>query len=756
MEDDQGNLWTTNHDNELIFYNKANKNFYFKKIDQERISFFLFPPLIYQDNNKNIWIGTNNGLLLIDTKVKRFFGLQHNEKDNSSISGNAVLDIKSFDPEHLLICAKTVDIFNKKTKSYSPLVLSQSGKPINIGGFTNCFKDSKDILWLSGWAGIVSYDQKTKQSRLYNFYDDSGPLEARAFFSVLEDRKGRYWATNMDSTGLYRFDPVTGKVKRFAKDKYPSLITNNLGILFEDSKGTLYIGGWEGGFITFYPDDETFAIYHHNAADTSSLSNETVSFFHEGKNGLIWFGTYGGGLGVFNPLTKKFKTFTTEEELASNYLTAFVEDKYGNYWIGGRNGITKFTPPDDPFAGIKINFRNYSIHDGLSSDWINIHAAFCDYDGTLYFGTRTTGVTYFYPDELKDDDFIPPIHITEFSVMNKPVKLHDGEINKGFLQSTIEFTKEIFLKYNQNTFSLSFTALNYTHSEKNRYKYKLEGFDEDWISTDASKRFATYTNLDAGKYTFKVKASNNDGVWNETPTELRIIISPPFWQTLWFKVMVGLVIAAIVYAFYRYRIGQIILLQRMRNKIAADLHDDIGSTLNSISVYSEVAKKDPARKDFALDMIGESSRKVIDSISDIVWSINPENDNFDKIIFRMRSLTHNLLKAKKIDCIFKADESLSQVKLSMQSRRNFYLIFKEALNNLIKYSQADRASITLTYENQEVMLVVRDNGIGFDPLVKYNGNGLHNIRKRADELHAKLSIESSASAGTTIELNMNV
>jgi signal transduction histidine kinase len=298
--------------------------------------------------------------------------------------------------------------------------------------------------------------------------------------------------------------------------------------------------------------------------------------------------------------------------------------------------------------------------------------------------------------------------------------------------------------------------LNYIHPEKNSYAYKLENYDKDWIITDASKRFANYTNLDPGTYVFKVKGSNNDGVWNETPTEIKIIITPPFWQTTWFKALLALTVMAIVYAFYRYRVGQIVILQRIRNKIAADLHDDIGSTLNSIALYSDLAKKQPVQRDYALGMIAENARKIIDSMSDIVWMINPRNDSFDKVIFRMRSLTYDLQKTKKIECQFKYDETLNDVSLPMGMRRNLYLIFKEALNNMIKYSNATRASIKILHEKNKLILLISDNGIGFDHSVSHNGNGLTNMVQRAEEIGAKLNIESEQGVGTNIELNIKL
>ena len=324
------------------------------------------------------------------------------------------------------------------------------------------------------------------------------------------------------------------------------------------------------------------------------------------------------------------------------------------------------------------------------------------------------------------------------------------------LKLPVELTKKITLTYNQNVISFEFAALNFFHPERNQYAYMLEGYDKDWIYTDAGKPYANYTNLDPHSYTFKVKGSNNDGVWNNIPATIKLIITPPFWQTWWFRILLMSAGVAFVYGYYRNRINQILLLQKIRNKIAADLHDDIGSTLNSISVYSEVAKKDPSQQNFALDMIGESSRKVIESMSDIVWSINPENDGFDKIILRMRSLSYNMMKAKKIEFTFRTDETLNEIKLPMEMRRNFYLIFKEAMNNLVKYSRAQRASVLLTRNNREITCIIHDDGIGFDAMAKFNGNGLNNIRRRAKEIDARLNIESKKGNGTNIELIMNV
>jgi len=219
---------------------------------------------------------------------------------------------------------------------------------------------------------------------------------------------------------------------------------------------------------------------------------------------------------------------------------------------------------------------------------------------------------------------------------------------------------------------------------------------------------------------------------------------------------IGLVLVLFFFIYRSYRARQALRLNDIRNRIAGDLHDDIGSTLNSISIYSEVAKKKDVDHDEALEMIGDASRKIIDAMSDIVWTINADNDNFEKIIFRMKSLAYNLFRAKKIEFTFHSDEALNEKKLSLEERRNLYLIFKEAVNNLVKYSKATRAAITLTFENNLIRLRIQDNGIGFDTSQDTAGNGLKNMKRRAEEMKARFKIDSQTGNGTQIELILKV
>ena len=311
------------------------------------------------------------------------------------------------------------------------------------------------------------------------------------------------------------------------------------------------------------------------------------------------------------------------------------------------------------------------------------------------------------------------------------------------------------LKYDQySSIHFKFSDYSLINQTGIKYEYTLyNGGDTVWNKIEGDPEL-TFTKITPGNYKLLIRATNGFGDYSPRVTAFGISIIPPFTQTAWFIVLVVVLIALALYGIYRYRLYQIKRLQAIRNNIASDLHDDIGSTLNSISIYSEVAKQQAGKDIPALDLIGSNSRKIIESMSDIVWTINPENDSFEKIIVRMRSFAHQLLKAKKIEYTFEVDENLNSITLPMQVRKNFYLVFKEAMTNLVKYSGASRVIISLKEESNNILLKIRDNGMGIPNNPEVQGNGLINMRRRAEEINARLNIISLNGEGTGIELTL--
>lgn len=315
----------------------------------------------------------------------------------------------------------------------------------------------------------------------------------------------------------------------------------------------------------------------------------------------------------------------------------------------------------------------------------------------------------------------------------------------------------LILKYNgYNNIQFAFSDYSVSAPDQIIYEYAMyKGGDTAWNRIDGKPQL-TLTDLSSGKYQLLLRAGNIYGDHSKEVSSLSIEILPPFWQTWWFRSLILAGIGLFFFGLYRYRLQQLKRLQIVRNNIASDLHDDIGSTLNSISIYSEVAKQQAGKEIPALDMIGANSRKIIESMSDIVWTINPDNDSFEKIIARMRSFAHQVLKAKKVEYTFEVDEKLNSIVLPMQVRKNFYLVFKEAINNLIKYSRATRVSIFLTERNKNIFLNIKDNGVGIPVNPETQGNGLLNMSRRAEEIHAELNIISGNGEGTEIEMMLKI
>ena len=754
FEDMFGNIWISSGDEIDVFEKSTGKIINVDQLDPIIKKSNAYSSMI-QDKQGKLWIASGlNGIISIDPVQKKFHQIPER---NQSIPASAMLTLLDIGNNRFLTTTENgAFIYDVNQKKLSQFFLPYHGRELTTEGFIACsYIDNTGLLFLGTAIKTITYDTASKEINMYvHDINDSTSLSELSCTGVLRDKKGRYWCAAYGG-GLNRFYRETGKFKSYkVHEGKNSISTNSVHNTFIDSKGNIYVGSTGGGFIQFDPDSEIFTVYKHVAGNLETPSNDNVEYFYESKQGYIFFTTQGGGLNVFNPKTKKFRSWTTKDGFATNIISGIIDDNHGNLWLGTYSGISSFSMQNDPFATeCKFQIRNYNVSDGLPCNEFMFGGVYKDKEGNLYFGTACGKIAYFNPDELKDNSFIAPIYITGFSLFNK--EIISSDTNK-FLKTTIEYAKKITITYRENVISFSFASLNLIHPENNHYAYILEGFNNDWIYADASKRFANYTNLDPGEYIFKVKGSNNDGVWNENPATIKLIITPPYWKTWWFRVAIILAVAVAVYILYRFRINQLLKLQGIRNRIAHDLHDNIGSTLNSISIYSEVAQNKSRDKIPELDLIGESSRKVIDAMSDIVWTINPENDSFEKIIFRMRSHTHQMMKVKNIEYIFKADEKLNELTLPMQVRKNFYLIFKEALNNLIKYSKATQAGIMINYSDNIIEMFIRDNGVGFDTGNPSRGNGLSSMKQRANEMQAKFKIESVIGQGTSVELNLRI
>jgi len=563
-------------------------------------------------------------------------------------------------------------------------------------------------------------------------------------YGITEDKSGNIWLGTY--TGVSRYDPQTKKINNvYVSPSGTAASPYILRTLFSDEKNVIWCGTDEG--LVLIKDNKVVNKYISNDSDTNSLSNNRVTVIYGDRNNNIWVGTK-SGLNLFDPSKNNFKHFTGLNGVTVETIMSILEDRQGNLWIGTNNGLVKFSVAAKQFI-------KYTVQDGVCSNEFEPNASCCDrVDNIFYFGT-SNGVVSFNPLHIISNNFVPPVVITDVKIFDVPL----ASLRDTGLVNTYRREKKLLLKYDQNFFSFEFASLNYNNSQANQYAYMLEGVDRQWHRA-GTQHFAGYTDIRHGHYVFKVKASNNDGVWNEEPAVVDVIIAPPWWQTWWFYGLCFFTTCSIVYIVYRIRIQQILKVYRLRSSIAKDLHDDVGSALTSIALLSNISReaktKAKLQPEQIFSRIGDTSKRMIDLMDDIVWSVNPDNDRFSNMLVRMREYTVEMLEAKDILFNFHIAKEIDEMRIPMEIRKDYFLIFKEAINNLAKYSECSRADISIRKENKNIVTSIQDNGKGFDANTINSGNGLKNMRQRAVEIKAKLHIETMRGKGTQVILSVPI
>ncbi len=590
----------------------------------------------------------------------------------------------------------------------------------------------------------------------------SGRIEYKKLFV---DNNNRLWMLKHhadNSRSLVEFNKATkAPIKEY---KFPikadmqeySFISD----YWQDAQDVFWFGTMQGLF-SFDEKKNQWQQWKNNPKDNASLSGDMI--FSVCPDAIeptkyLWIGTNGNGLNRFDYATGKCTRYTEADGLPNSVVYAMLNDNAGNLWMSTNNGLSCFNPSS-------LAFRNFSTDDGLPGNEFNRYEKLKLQSGELLFG-GTAGFTIFNPAEILKQNPAPAIVLTELSIYNKPAT-HTSDST--IVQAPIAYANTITLPHNKNMFTLEFAALESSPATKKQYAYRLLGFDNNWIP-NGTKNAATYTNLPPGGYTFQVKGAGTDGVWNEQGASINIIILPAWYQTWWFRLAVLLTIAGSVYALYRYRLQQQHKLLTVRNRIAADLHDEIGSTLSSIALSSAVIQNkmngSAPEVNTLLNQISNNTNNMMEAMSDIVWTINTKNDRFDNVINRMRAFAIEILEPK--DCLvnFNASEQLNNLKLDMAQRKNLYLLFKETINNAAKYAQCHNVWIDMFINrNNKLVLKIKDDGVGFATLAtassndrseSFGGNGLASMRKRANELNGIVKINSEIDKGTEVVLEFSI
>jgi len=371
------------------------------------------------------------------------------------------------------------------------------------------------------------------------------------------------------------------------------------------------------------------------------------------------------------------------------------------------------------------------------------HAMFTTSDGWIYCG-GVGGLTWFHPDSVRDNRTPPQIVITGFKILGE----HSPLPARGRVAITLD--------HDHNTFSFEFAALDYGDPQRNQFMYLLEGADNDWVPA-GTNRTVTYANVGPGDYVLRVRASNSDGVWNETGLSLPIVIEPPFWQTWWFRGVALILLGALAYGGYRYRLAKVLALERFRLRIANDLHDDIGSDLSGLALESDLIARrlpegDQGRK--RLQTVARTIRSAADNLRDVVWIVSPDQDRVQDLVERIREVAAKMLAGIQYE--FRCTGVVLSGPLDVEFKRHVLMMFKEMLHNVVCHARASRVDVEFEHGRGRIRLCVRDDGVGFDPSGAHSGRGLRSLRARASAIGGTVRIESTLGHGTVVCLEADI
>lgn len=743
-EDKLGNIWvgTRKGLNKLEKGQKQFKRFFHDPNDP----FSLGTNLIYSlmiDRSNILWLATlGSGVNKVDLN-KNFIALYRNNPfDQNSLSNNRVTSICEDRTGILWIGTAgggLNSIDNQTGKNTRYFNNSSDSNSLGSNQVSCILEDSDGILWIGGGmngdvAILSRFHRQTASFTNYRFkYPFKGPPNGNPLLTIYEDRKKLIWIGTTD--GYFHFDKLTGKSRHFPHDPNNTEGISDFWVncVYEDKNGYIWLGPNSNDMNRLDPLTGKIKRFRHDPLDSTSISSEIVKSIFEDSKGNVWFATRSGGLCKLNPDSETFRTFSKRDGLSSNTIYSVLEDNAGYLWLTTNKGLSRFSFPSGSVLNLDIN-------DGLQSNQFEAEvgsagASFKGKDGLLYFG-GANGYNVLNPGQLQSNTEIPPIVITQFKIFDKAIA-GKNEANN------------IVLNHDQNFFSFEFTALNFINSFKNEYAYKLEGVDKDWVYC-GKRRFANYTNLDPGRYIFRVKGSNNSGIWNEAGTSVPITILAPWWRTWWFYILCAVSVAILSVLLFRYRLRERLKIFTIRNRLHRDLHDDVGSTLSSVKAYSEILQKNPQNPVIS-NLIKENASEMIDRLEVISWATDPKHDNFKSLADNMLNYARPLLYAHNIElhyeCAIKED-----LIMPGDIRQNIFLIFKETVNNMIKYAHASQFWVRISIKNHKFVLSLADNGTGCDGSIKGGGKGFKNIEKRAVEMHGNISINGSNGSGTHLEL----
>ncbi len=816
-EDQDGVLWLGTMDRGLLKLDRERKQFtrYGQEPSNPNSLDDNAVKALFEDSEGVMWVGTQSGLSRFLRKPPPFVNYKHQAGHLNSLDNDKIRAVQADSQGFLWFGTDgALDRLDQRTGQFKVYRHdARDAHSLSYDKVSVIREDPSGTLWFGTYGGGLNrFDRATGRFFAYH-HDDKNPtsLSSDMVISLLVDRRGVLWV-GTQTAGLNRFDPKTGRFSVYRNDPHNShsLSYDWATVIFEDRGGIFWVGTSFGGLNRFDPGTGEFTVYRNDPHNPLSLSHNKVNSILEDRRGILWIGTQ-DGLNQFDRDSGSFIRFMRKDGLPDDSIEAILEDDQGYIWLATHYGLSRFDPR-------RRTFHNYSESDGLPGNLFNPdgpEASARTADGELILGS-SRGVTTIYPKLLSDNPHVPPVVLTEFSLFNKPVVA--GAHSP--LRKPIWATSALTLTHAQSIFTIEFSALSYSAPQKNRYRYRLEGLENEWNDVDSTRRQATYTNLPAANYVFQVQGSNQDGVWNETGATLAIRVLPPWWATWWFTSIASLTVAGLIFAVYRSRVTRLELeaarleaqvkertselsertvelqiardaaesANRAKTIFLANMSHELRTPLNAILGFSDLLLEgdtsEKQRKD--LDIIHHSGEHLLELINDVLdvakieaGRIVVENAACDvhglvrdiTAIMRMRA------RAKNLQLL--VEQSAGLPRLIRTDASKLRQILTNLLGNAVRYTE--RGTIILRLNGLpadspgHVLLLfeVEDTGVGiaaedqariFEPFERVGGQGSQDgtglglaiVRKYVELMGGAIRVESELGKGSRFRMELPV
>lgn len=772
-------LWYEADRNRLAFLDSGKE--FAMIIDREK---FANDYLIHSEDTDidgNLWMGSPGlGALVFNERSKRVISIKHNPLNQQTSVGPSVNNVLGLTDGTVVLgymydglsvyCPSKNDFYQpgfiNSTYQFNSLTIdgySRSWCSTEKGGIheIDCFNDrvksslveSSDlqigpmlwdgdsILWFGAWEkGLFCFDRRNGRFKniadLFSFtYQSDNQKYIR---KITRDRLNNLWVNTHD--GLLKISPDRSLIQVIRPEFPPGDERNVFNYNFTTcvlSNGNLMIGA-ENGVTEMDQNGKWIRNFYPDGKDPNSISHKTIFSLYEDSKQRVWAGTYNGGLNCIDQETGKCRVFTMKDGLPDNSISGIIEDSLGNIWLATGKGLSYFN------AG-KEAFFNFTNDDGLPSNSV-YGRSFHKINNRCFIVPTEKGLVTFDPLEIsRRKPQNRQVVITNLEVLDSP---------KDF-RYFVKNNESIELKPTEKVFKIRFVAPTYDVPEKISYEFKIDNLHHNWIDNGKNTELI-FTNLPPGRQQLKIRVKPINNHVHEARV-IPLTIRPYFYQTIWFRIGVVTGLLGLVALYFITRIARLKKLENLRMQIANDLHDEIGSSLGLISFLGyEVANQKPEVK--RLEEIGvelnQISKRTAESMRDIIWFINPQNDTFDKLADHMKDFGEKMLS--QIEFSFEMNFSEPIHQMNIRIKRNLYLIYKETIHNIAKHSQASTVDVQLTGNQKMITLVIRDNGIGFDPSKNYQGMGIKSLSKRASEISSTIDINSKIGDGTITKLSIQL